>query len=53
MVGEWKWYWENGNLMQIGTFTNEKKNGIWTRFKEDGSLLDETKFMDGKKVKQK
>lgn len=38
--------------MQIGSFTNNKKIGVWTRFKKDGSLHGEAKKIEGKKVKQ-
>jgi antitoxin component YwqK of YwqJK toxin-antitoxin module len=51
MTGEWKWYRENGKLMQTGSLDNEIKTGVWTRYKEDGSLMDKTEFLSGKKGK--
>jgi antitoxin component YwqK of YwqJK toxin-antitoxin module len=54
MAGDWRWYRENGELMQTGSFDgNEQKNGLWTRYKAAGELLDVTRFLDGKKVKDK
>lgn len=32
MEGEWKFYPESGQLMQVGHFKNGKKNGKWIRF---------------------
>jgi antitoxin component YwqK of YwqJK toxin-antitoxin module len=53
MTGEWKWYRENGKLMQTGSFDNEIKTGLWTRYRENGDLMDETEFINGKKGKIK
>ena len=53
MTGDWKWYRENGKLMQTGSFDNEIKTGLWTRYQEDGNLMDETEFVNGKKGKSK
>jgi antitoxin component YwqK of YwqJK toxin-antitoxin module len=48
--GEWKWYRENGKLMQTGSFVEEKKSGVWKRYHPNGALHDEGKFADNKKV---
>jgi antitoxin component YwqK of YwqJK toxin-antitoxin module len=50
MVGEWKWYRENGNLMQIGAFENGKRIGLWERYHESGALYDSGEFKDDKKL---
>ena len=39
--------------MQTGSFDNEIKTGLWTRYQEDGNLLDETEFVNGEKGKVK
>ena len=39
--------------MQTGSFDNEIKSGLWTRYREEGSLMDETEFTNGKKGKVK
>ncbi|HMO64973.1 MAG TPA: hypothetical protein PKE47_07080, partial [Verrucomicrobiota bacterium] len=39
--GEWKWYRENGELMQTGAFVDGRRTGVWRRYRPDGSLLDE------------
>jgi len=41
MTGQWKWYRENGELMQTGSFENEKKVGIWKRYRPNRVLYDE------------
>ncbi len=53
MIGEWKWYCENGDPLQMGSIDNDIKTGVWTRYQEDGTLMDETRFTDGKKGKVK
>ena len=53
MKGEWKWYRENGNLLQVGSLDNDIKTEVWTRYREDGTLMDETIFIKGKKGKVK
>jgi antitoxin component YwqK of YwqJK toxin-antitoxin module len=51
MIGDWKWYRENGELMQTGSFDlDEQKCGRWTRYQENGKLYDEGEFLAGKKV---
>ena len=36
-VGEWKLYYENGNIKSIGVYENSKKEGVWRYFYEDGT----------------
>ncbi len=46
-----KWYRENGELMQTGSFdADEQKTGKWTRYQENGKKYDEGEFVAGKKV---
>ncbi len=52
MTGQWKWYRENGELMQTGSFENEKKVGIWKRYRPNRVLYDEGEYIDDKKVGQ-
>jgi antitoxin component YwqK of YwqJK toxin-antitoxin module len=53
MAGEWKWYRENGKLLQVGPLDNDIKTGVWTRYSVDGALMNETVFINGKKGKVK
>ena len=53
MIGEWKWYRENGKLLQTGSLDKDVKTGVWTRYREDGNLMDRTEFFVGKKGKTK
>src|SRR6266542_852127 len=50
MDGEWKWYRENGKLMQIGEFEDEKKTGLWKRYHPNGELYDEGEYINDKKT---
>jgi antitoxin component YwqK of YwqJK toxin-antitoxin module len=36
--------------MQTGSFDDEKKAGLWKRYRSNGALYDEGEFKDGKKV---
>jgi antitoxin component YwqK of YwqJK toxin-antitoxin module len=53
--GEWKYYNKNGQLIAIGEyvvldywFVPSEKNGIWSTFREDGNLLQQTVYDQGK-----
>lgn len=37
-TGTWKFYWSNGNLSEEGQYVSWKKDGIWKKYREDGSL---------------
>jgi antitoxin component YwqK of YwqJK toxin-antitoxin module len=37
----------------VGSLDNDIKTGVWTRYREDGTLMDETIFINGKKGKVK
>ena len=50
MTGEWKWYRENGKLMQTGSFADEKRAGIWKRYHPNGAPYDEGEYANDKKV---
>jgi len=50
MTGEWKWYRENGELMQTGSFDHEKKVGFWKRYHPHGAPYDEGEYIDDRKI---
>jgi antitoxin component YwqK of YwqJK toxin-antitoxin module len=50
LSGKRKWYRENGKLMQIGEFKDEKRVGLWKRYHPNKALYDEGEFMDDKKT---
>ena len=37
-TGVWKFYWSNGKLSEEGHYTSWKKDGVWKKYREDGSL---------------
>lgn len=37
-TGTWKFYWSNGNLSEEGQYISWKKDGVWKKYREDGSL---------------
>lgn len=37
-TGIWKFYWSNGNLSEEGQYVSWKKDGVWKKYREDGSL---------------
>lgn len=43
------WYHDNGNIRETGFFTNDKKDGIWISFDENGKKLSEASFNKGEK----
>ena len=48
MMGEWKWFRENGQLMQVGTLDKDKKTGIWKRYHPNGAYMIQ-EYIDGEK----
>ncbi len=37
-TGEWKFYWNNGNILEEGRYKNWVKDGTWKRYQEDGTV---------------
>ena len=38
-VGQWRYYWPNGNLMCEGEYEDDMRTGQWGFWNEDGELL--------------
>jgi len=36
--GSWKYFWENGNMKEEGTFLNDKKKGYFKYYDEEGNF---------------
>jgi antitoxin component YwqK of YwqJK toxin-antitoxin module len=48
-IGFWKSYYANYHLAEEGNFdTKSEKEGIWKRYREDGSLQTVTEYKNGK-----
>lgn len=47
-IGEWKWFFENGNLEKIGYYNdNGKEEGIWKEYYDNGKLKLEENYSNG------
>jgi len=42
----WKEFYENGKVKWEGTYRNDKKNGYFKEYSEDGNLMNTTKYID-------
>jgi antitoxin component YwqK of YwqJK toxin-antitoxin module len=42
--GNWKYFWENGNLKEEGTYQNGKKQGYFKYYDEDGNFKNVEKY---------
>jgi len=50
-TGSWKWWRENGRVLQFGDFNDGKQVGPWKRYHANGQLMDEGSYgQDGNKV---
>lgn len=49
-VGEWKFYYKNGQLSSIGSYRDEKRIGEWKFYYENGQLRSEGKFKNDKRI---
>ena len=45
--GEWKYYYENGQLQKEGRYLHWEKDGEWKVYHDNGKLLREEKFVNG------
>ncbi|MBQ7490351.1 MAG: hypothetical protein IJT51_07545 [Bacteroidales bacterium] len=48
--GNWKFFWDNGNLKQEGTYLNDKKHGFFKDYDEDGNFLAVYKYQNDELV---
>ncbi len=44
--GDWKWYYENGNLLREETYLDNLRNGIMTEFTEEGKIVTKGEYID-------
>ena len=42
--GNWKFFWENGNMQMEGTYQNDKRNGFFKYYDEEGNFLRVEKY---------
>lgn len=52
-TGKWKFYWSNGKLFEEGNYVSYKKDGIWKRYREDGSLDTYFEYKNGRLIKER
>ncbi len=50
--GLWKYYWENGNVLEEGNYKNWKKDGKWVKYRENGEVDVTTIYKNGRLVQQ-
>ena len=48
--GEFRYFHVNQVLREIGRYENNKKEGVWLRFDEEGRLTDSSNYTNGKKI---
>ena len=46
--GEWKFYNENGKVVEIGTYLNDSKDGRWIYYHDNGVVKKELFWKEGK-----
>lgn len=47
--GKATYFYDNGNVMETGTFANGEKNGEWLRWDEAGKKIAQAFYVSGKK----
>lgn len=52
-TGIWKFYWSNGKLSEEGHYSSWKKDGIWKKYREDGSIDTILTYDKGRLLKEK
>lgn len=48
-VGQWKSYYNNGQLCESGSYNNGIKEGLWTSYYKKGQVSESGRFINGKK----
>lgn len=52
-TGDWRFYWSNGKISEEGKYKSWKKDGIWKKYREDGSLDTIIKYDNGRLLSEK
>ena len=52
-TGDWKLYWSNGKVSEEGKYVSGKKDGVWKKYREDGSLDTILKYDNGRLLSEK
>ncbi len=50
MQGEWRFFRQDGTLMQIGNLLHNEKHGLWIRYDDDGNETYREEFSHGKQL---
>ncbi len=51
-TGIWKYFWENGQILEEGKYKNWKKDGVWVKYRENGEVDVTTTYNNGKLISQ-
>lgn len=51
-TGLWKYFWENGKILEEGRYKNWRKDGVWVKYRENGEVDVTTTYKDGRLVSQ-
>lgn len=51
-TGLWKYFWENGNVLEEGSYKNWRKDGKWVKYRENGEVDVTTIYKNGKLIEQ-
>ncbi len=49
-TGVWKYFWENGKVLEEGHYKNWVKDGVWKKYRENGEIDTVTEYKNGKQV---
>ena len=52
-TGDWKLYWSNGKVSEEGRYVSWKRDGVWKKYREDGSLDTILKYDNGRLLSEK
>ena len=45
-------FWENGNILEEGSYKNWKKDGKWVKYRENGEVDVTTIYKNGRLIEQ-
>ena len=44
LEGDFKYYWDNGNIRVSGKFKNQRRTGRWKNYNKKGDVIFEERF---------
>lgn len=48
--GKWRYFWENGQVLEEGQYKNWRKDGVWKRYRKNGEVDITSTYKNGRLI---